>query len=456
MQHKVLLLAALLVLGCANSAVALKGDTYEAVLNATGLPPGSKYVPPTGKVGSEEMNKSTTFLQHIHMFLTLLIFISLSQQTAKETFHFLMTDQGLSGNQTLKVSWTFDVPSSKYEFTTLDMVTTKLPGDPVFLNLYNFTYYDFYYFGNFSHGELSDGMVWSGVCPPSGVVAETWCVDYTPLEDNSTYIVAVLDPVNNIAVGGQLKYMPISLYGNGSIGTAGTESDLLSSIVYIATADPATVAFPDGYQNGYVPMVNASAGAIFQYLEANDTYVWSVDMENVRNPEALQIRYFVDLNYQPLLFNLTPDTPYPVPPKRLGAESTVGGNFTTADIANSLYAQTGLSWTSTNFNNTPNEFMLVITNTDNQTMIGFIYNAFSAPPPRPVIKGGNGNVELQNDFSETPYVVAAWITFLFMLLNIVGGFAAVRAMKYDERKKELEQQLKIAEAAKSKVASIST
>ena len=357
-----------------------------------------------------------------------------------------MTENGVTANQALKASWTMDVFSNKATFETIELVTTKLAGDPSFLTVYKFVSPEFYYYGNFSKGELSDGMVASGICP--NVVANTWCVDNTPLQDGSTYVIVVIDSLTKTAIGGVLEYLPISVYGNGSTNdTTGTQSELESSQVYIATADPDSVSFDNGYETGYVPMVNATAGAIFQYLP-DGSYAWEITAENIHNPEAMQIRYFTDLAFQPVVVDLIPDKPFPIPPKTLPKEATLSGNITTQQLVDGLYAQTGLNWNGVNFNNTPSAFLLSITNTDNQTILGFIYDAFSAPPPPPVIKGGNGNVELQNNFSDTPYIAAAWLSFLFMLFNFIFALVAMRARKYEQRRKEVEAQLKVANEGK--------
>ena len=90
--------------------------------------------------------------------------------------------------------------------------------------------------------------------------------------------------------------------------------------------------------------------------------------------------------------------------------------------------------------------MTVLTLVDNSSILGFVYNANEAPPPRPVIKGGAGTVEAQNsNFTEVPYIIAAWVVFLFMILNLAYYSSAYRAQLYTARRAEVDKQLAAAQ-----------
>ena len=252
----------------------------------------------------------------------------------------------------------------------------------------------------------------------------------------------MIDPVNKTALGGVIQYRAILAYGNGSTNdTTGTESDLQSDVVYVATLNSDTISFDQGYQSGYEPAVNGSAVMLFQYLP-DGNYSWEFTAVNMKQPKTMELRYFETLASQPFLLELHPDQPFPVPPaKDHSSGSTYTGNVSTQAITDNLYRATGLDWNTVNFNNTPNLFMVVVTQYDNTSILGFVYNAFEAPPPRPVIKGGQGTVENVSMWSATPYLVAAWVVYLFMVLNIVFFSSSFRALKYAERRKEMDKQL---------------
>ena len=120
--------------------------------------------------------------------------------------------------------------------------------------------------------------------------------------------------------------MPISVYGNGSIGdTAGTTSDLQSEIIYVGSMDSDTISFPMGWESGYQPASNGSGVVLFQYL-TDDSYLWEVSIENMKNPKSFELRYFESLSSQPLITVLEPDTPYPVLPNKLKSSDTISGS----------------------------------------------------------------------------------------------------------------------------------
>lgn len=138
------------------------------------------------------------------------------------------------------------------------------------------------------------------------------------------YALTILDPVNKIAIGGVLEYRGILAFGNGSTDdTAGTSSELKSDIVYVATLDNVTVSFDHGYTSGYTPG-NASCVAILQYI--NQTYFWELSTQFERAPASIEIRFFETLAYQPLLLNLTPDEPFPVPPRHASKDAVFSGS----------------------------------------------------------------------------------------------------------------------------------
>ena len=106
-------------------------------------------------------------------------------QLANKEVHLLLADNGVTANQTLKVTFEVDFPDNKYPWESIALVTTTQPEAPIFFYMANYTPpNDFFVFGNFSYGELSDGMIAGGVC--NNIVANAWCVDYTTIQNNST------------------------------------------------------------------------------------------------------------------------------------------------------------------------------------------------------------------------------------------------------------------------------
>lgn len=126
----------------------------------------------------------------------------------------------------------------------------------------------------------------------------------------------MLDEATKTALGSPLSYLSLVAFGDGILNDTdaeGTQSELKSDTVYVGTLGNSTVAFEQGFDSGYTP-TNGSAVAILQYLAAsgeenNATFLWDVDTSFVPTPASLQLRYFVDLTYQPVVAELTPRKP---------------------------------------------------------------------------------------------------------------------------------------------------
>lgn len=294
----------------------------------------------------------------------------------------VMTDNGITSNQTLKITYEVDFPSEKFVWQEVGLANTKLltgTGNPLFFSLVNFTEPTFFVNGNYSFGELPSSLVDAGLCPDA--VANAFCTNLTAITDNSnsTYGMTIIDEANKIAVGGPITFLPILLYGNGSNETAGTVSELQSEQIYVATLDDTAVGFPDGYTSGY-KAGKGNGVSLIQYLEPNTTFLWEIDSENVSHPLKVELRYFVDLGYQPLVLDLHPDPPFPKPPHRAPEVATFNGSkccigrgsgcwkvyhcihqhmlhyiadFTLQSLVGNLSAL-GVNWADVNFNNTPN------------------------------------------------------------------------------------------------------
>lgn len=99
-----------------------------------------------------------------------------------------ITDNGLSSNQTMKILYEIDFPSDKFLWNEVGLASTDITGAPLFFSMANYSDVggDFFAFGNFSLGELSSSMIDAGIC--DNIVANAWCVDYSTLQDNTTYV----------------------------------------------------------------------------------------------------------------------------------------------------------------------------------------------------------------------------------------------------------------------------
>ncbi len=115
-----------------------------------------------------------------------------------------------------------------------------------------------------SLGELGAALQYNGL-------------DASALFDNSTYAVLVLDEASRTAIGAPLESFPISQYGDGLISndTAGTESELVSDLVYVCTVENTTVAFDHGYEVGYRPA--AGVGVILIQALPDGSMLWTID-----------------------------------------------------------------------------------------------------------------------------------------------------------------------------------
>jgi len=88
----------------------------------------------------------------------------------------------------------------------------------------------------------------------------------------------ILDEENKTALGGTLLSRTILVYGNGSLGDqTGTESELVSDLLYVVTVDNSTTGFDKGFTNGYTPG-NGTGVALFQELPSGG-YLWTLDVE---------------------------------------------------------------------------------------------------------------------------------------------------------------------------------
>ena len=90
------------------------------------------------------------------------------------------------------------------------------------------------------------------------------------------YALMIFDEANKTAIGGPMLSRLVSVYGNGSLyseGT-GTESELLSELLYVASLDNTTVAFQPGYTTQMVPG-NGTGVALIQQLP-DDTMLWTL------------------------------------------------------------------------------------------------------------------------------------------------------------------------------------
>ena len=87
----------------------------------------------------------------------------------------------------------------------------------------------------------------------------------------------VLDEASRTAIGAPLESFPISQYGDGLISndTAGTESELVSDLVYVCTVENTTVAFDHGYEVGYRPA--AGVGVILIQALPDGSMLWTID-----------------------------------------------------------------------------------------------------------------------------------------------------------------------------------
>lgn len=74
--------------------------------------------------------------------------------------------------------------------------------------------------------------------------------------------------------------------------------------------------------------------------------------------------------------------------------------------------------------------MMTLTNVENKTALGFIFNSNIAPPAVPVIKSG------ASEGGASGSVAAAWIVYIFMTVNIFAVFATIRAVKFAKKRKE--------------------
>jgi len=108
-------------------------------------------------------------------------------QLAKEEVHILITDSGITSNQTMKATYEVDFPDDTYTWSSVVLYSTKLQQqglDPVFFYIANFTTPTFFVNGNWSFSELSNALVAANICPnPFG---GAFCTDYISLQDNST------------------------------------------------------------------------------------------------------------------------------------------------------------------------------------------------------------------------------------------------------------------------------
>jgi hypothetical protein len=78
--------------------------------------------------------------------------------------------------------------------------------------------------------------------------------------------------------------------------------------------------------------------------------------------------------------------PAAAPPRSPPLHPPRTADITTSEIETGL-AALGTTWAQTNFNTTPSTFIMTLYTADNRTLLGFVYDAFSAPPQLPVIKG---------------------------------------------------------------------
>jgi hypothetical protein len=90
-----------------------------------------------------------------------------------------------------------------------------------------------------------------------------------------SYVVTILDEATKTAYGGPLISRTVAAYGNGSTSdTAGTESELVSNVVYVSSIDNQETSFAQGYTSGYKPG-NGTGVVLLQQLDGN--YLWSLD-----------------------------------------------------------------------------------------------------------------------------------------------------------------------------------
>lgn len=193
------------------------------------------------------------------------------------------------------------------------------------------------------------------------------------------YVLTIIDEARKIAIGGVLVYRKIAdaLDGTEENGNAaGTESSLISDLVYVAAMDNLTLAYNQGYESGFKPG-NFTGVSLLQYLADEDSYYWTIDADGVY-PRSVDIRLFVDLGSQPVVVTLEPDFPWPVPDVELPGTTFSGSECcdllsrrgslrrTNPKLIEPLNAaipskylagnatRLGLDWNSLNFNNTPN------------------------------------------------------------------------------------------------------
>ena len=310
-----------------------------------------------------------------------------------------------------------------------------------------------------------------------------WCRCYC------RYVLTILNEAQKIAIGGVLVYRQIAdaLDGTEEDGNAaGTDSALISDLVYVGAMDNLTLAYAQGYESGLKPG-NFTGVSLMQYLADEDSYYWTIDADGVY-PRAVEIRYFVDLASQPVVVTLEPDYPWPVPDLEppgttfSGSECRVLScryvlptlvdreelnqsclDFSPQRSHQNTWSETrrGWAWTGTRSTSTTrqtcsecqprclscfycaNELslrlflsrpcsMLTLTNVEGFTALGFIFNSNIAPPAVPVVKSSSSEGAVSGS------AAAAWIVYIFMTLNIFAVFATIRAVKFARKRKEEE------------------
>ena len=177
---------------------------------------------------------------------------------------------------------------------------------------------------------------------------------YPPDLTRCSYCLVVVDSANHTANGAPMGAYLVSAFGNGSVfDGAGTDSELASEVVYVADMDNSTSSFTQGFQSGITP-TNGTGVALWQLLP-DLSFLWSLDTASewtsqngrmrhdlfrvvcgvvecsplaavINTPKSLQLRYFVSLDYQPVVIEMKPEPPFPKAPAVTEYESSYSGS----------------------------------------------------------------------------------------------------------------------------------
>ena len=106
-------------------------------------------------------------------------------QLAKQEVHLVMNDNGITSNNTIKFTYSVDLPSETYQWESVALINTQRPGAPPYFYVANYTAPpSFFAYVNYSFGEVSDGLVGASLCPDP--FAGAFCTNYVSMQDNTT------------------------------------------------------------------------------------------------------------------------------------------------------------------------------------------------------------------------------------------------------------------------------